>query len=152
MAEQDRLSLGALELPGDWDISLEATLRGPAATEGPALLAGRRTSLKDAPRPTLLLQRRPAPEDAAKFLQSFLESSAGASSELKLEVAPPLVFSDATEAKCYRVELGTIPPVSQLHLCRVDDGWMTHFVLATTASDTAGLKALRELVATWRPR
>ena len=144
------LSLGTLDVPEGWEVSVEATARAPAKTEAPAMLAGRASTVAEGPRPSLILQRRPAPKDADSFLEGFLEATVGASRGMKLSSAGELVFDDEVTARVHRVDLDSSPPVAQLHLCRVDDGVLTHFVLAASANEADALEELRRVVATWR--
>lgn len=145
-----RLELGALSVPDDWDVSVEAVVRAHPRQPVPHL-AARPGSIKDPPAPTLIVQRRPAGEDAIGLLRTFLEKTAAATHGMRVSDAAPLAFTDGTSATSVEVMLETAPPVIQQHVARLDAGMLTHFVLAAAAGDADGMATLRRAIASWRP-
>lgn len=150
MADSRVPGLGALQVPDGWDVELEALIRARPKQPVPQL-AARAGTVKDPPAPTLIVQRRRGSGDAASWLQTFLERSAQSTRGMSATRDLDVTFEDGVVAQAMRVTLDSAPPVTQLHVLRVDATIATHFVAATAAGDEHGMAELLAVVRSWRP-
>lgn len=150
MADTRVPELGALHVPDDWDVEVEALIRARPKQPVPQM-AARAGSVKDPPAPTLIVQRRRGGGDAATWLRTFLERSAQSTRGMSAAPDINVTFDDGVIAHAMRVNLDSAPPVVQLHVVRVDATIATHFVAATAAGDDSGMAALLTVVRGWRP-